>query len=232
MANSECGCGNLFECLSPLTLCHFRQQREEKEEANRRKIDEEVERERLAKIKAEKDRRAREEWKQKQQQVLARRKLEDEIRKEREKIEEEIEAARLKEEEERIKAMEESERVAFLEKVRREEEELRLRMEEQKKIEEEEKLAQEEENRQRQEALALLRQKHFQRHLFISGILKEKLHLSLSHRLTKAFTFSYFDLIPWNHLLHLQPGSVRVPLHEVKRNIPPTIIEEEEQLEK
>ena len=214
-------------------VSHYRQRREEKEEAKRRERDEELEQERLANMKAERERRAKEDWKKRQQQVLAHRKLEEELRKEQEKIEAELEAARLREEEGRIKAMEESERVAFLEKMRQEEDELRRKLEEQKQKEEEERRVQEEERRQREEALALLRQKQLQRHLFIAGILKESQYLALCQRLTKAFTFSYFDLIPWNHLQHLNPppSPVRDLLRSVKENIPPTIMEEDEDLD-
>lgn len=189
-----------------------------------------MEQERLASIKIERERRAKEDWKKRQQQVLAQRKLEEELRKEQEKIEAELEAARLREEEERIKAMEESDRIAFLEKMRQEEEELRRRLEEQRRKEERERKLREEERKQREDALALLRQKQLQRHLFIAGILKESHYLSLSQRLTKAFTFSYFDLIPWNHLQHLKlpPSPVRDLLHSVRENIPPTILEEDE----
>lgn len=189
-----------------------------------------MEQERLASIKIERERRAKEDWKKRQQQVLAQRKLEEEFRKEQEKIEAELEAARLREEEERIKAMEESDRIAFLEKMRQEEEELRRRLEEQRRKEERERKLREEERKQREDALALLRQKQLQRHLFIAGILKESHYLSLSQRLTKAFTFSYFDLIPWNHLQHLKPppSPVRDLLHSVRENIPPTILEEDE----
>lgn len=184
-------------------------------------------------MKAERERRAKEDWKKRQQQVLAHRKLEEEMRKEQERIEAELEVARLREEEERIKAMEESERIAFLEKMQREEEELRRRLEEQKRKEEQERRIREEERRQREEALAILRQKQLQRHLFIAGILKESHYLSLCQRLTRAFTFSYFDLIPWNHLQHLQAPSspVRDLLRSVKENIPPTIVEEDEDVE-
>lgn len=184
-------------------------------------------------MKAERERRVKEDWKKRQQQVIAQRKLEEELRKEQEKIEAELEAARLREEEERIKAMEESERIAFLEKMRQEEEELRRRLEEQRKREEADRRIREEDRRQREEALALLRQKQLQRHLFIAGILKESHYLSLSQRLTKAFTFSYFDLIPWNHLQHLKPppSPVRDLLLSVKENIPPTILEEDEDAE-
>ena len=184
-------------------------------------------------MKAERERRAKEDWKKRQQQVLAHRKLEEELRKEQEKIEAELEAARLREEEERIKAMEESERIAFLEKMRQEEDELRRRLEEQKRKEDEERRVREEEKRQREEALALLRQKQLQRHLFIAGILKESQYLALCQRLTRAFTFSYFDLLPWNHLQHMNPppSPVRDLLLSVKEKIPPTIVEEDEDAE-
>lgn len=217
--------GKVFCCL-----LFSRQRRQEKEEAKQREYDDELEQERLANMKAERECRAREDWKKRQQQVLAYRKLEEDMRKEQEKIEAELEAARLREEEERIKAMEESERVVFLEKLRREEEELRRKLEEEKRKEEEQRRVREVERRQREEALALLRQKQLQRHLFIAGILKESHYLSLCQRLTKAFTFSYFDLIPWNHLQHLKPppSPVRDLLRSVKENIPPTIVEEDE----
>ena len=204
-----------------------------KEEAKQREHDEELERERQANAKAERERRARDEWKKRQHQVMAQRKLEEEMRKEQEKIEAELEAARLREEEERIKAMEESERIAFLEKMRREEEELRRRIEEQKRKEEQERRVREEDRRQREEAMALLRQKQLQRHLFIAGMLKESHYLSLSQRLTRAFTFSYFDLLPWNDLQHLipPPSPARDLLASVKDNIPDTIMEEDEDID-
>ncbi|XP_068752085.1 uncharacterized protein KIAA2012-like [Montipora capricornis] len=207
-----------------------RLRKKEKEDAKQREVDDDLERQRQAKAKAERERRAREEWKRRQQQVMAQRKLEEELRREQEKIDAELEAARIREEEERIKAMEESERIAFLEKMRLEEEELRLRLEEQKRIEEEERELREEEKKQREEALALLRQKQLQRHLFVAGMLKESQYLALSQRLTRAFTFSYFDLLPWNDLNHLipPPSPVRDLLDSVKENIPPTILEEDE----
>lgn len=171
----------------------------------------------------------REAWKRKQQELMAERKLEEELRREQDKFDAELDAARRREEEERLKAMEEWEREELLEKMRREEELLRRRLEELRLKEEEERRVREEERRKREDALALLRQKRLQRHLFVAGMFKEHQYLSLDQRLTRAFTFSYFRLLPWLYLNRLQ--SPRPLFQELKQTMHATIDEEDDEEE-
>jgi len=158
--------------------------------------------------------------------LIAQRKLEEEIRREQEKLEAEIEEANRRAEEERLLAMEESERIALQERMRREEEELRARLEAERKIQEEQRRIQEEQRRMREEAIAQLRQKRLQRQLFITSLIKEGVYLSLSQRLSRAFTFSYYDKLPWgflNNLKSLTP--MKDLINEIKESIPQTIYE-------
>lgn len=164
--------------------------------------------------------------------MIAQRKLEEEIRKEQEKLEAEIEEANRRAEEERLQAMEESERIAFQEKMRREEEELRKRLEAERKIQEEQRRIQEEQRRMREEAIALLRQKRLQRQLFINGLIKEGIYMSLSQRLSRAFTFSYFGKLPWSFLNNIRSFSpMKELIHDLKKTIPTTIYEVDEEEE-
>lgn len=128
------------------------------------------------------------------------------MRREQEKLEAEIAAVAKREQQEKLKAMEETERRAFEERMKREEEELRKRLELQRLKEEEEKRLQEEHRRKHQEQLALLRQKQIQRQLFLAALAKEKFFLTLDQRMTRAFTYSYFALLPWCVLENLKPN--------------------------
>ncbi|XP_032234531.2 titin homolog [Nematostella vectensis] len=205
-----------------------RKKREEAERERKRKEEEERNREKQEKARLEREKRMREDFERKKQELIAQRKLEEEIRREQEKIDRELEEAARREEEERIRNMEESERLALQEKMRREEEELRRRLEDQRRREEEERRVLEEQKRLRQEALALLRQKRIKRHLFITGIMKEMRFLGLGQRLTRAFTFSYFDELPWNYLRTRPTSPMKNMIEELKASLPPTIIEEDE----
>ena len=128
--------------------------------------------------------------------------------------------------------MEESERIALQERMRREEEEMRKRLEAERRIQEEQRRIQEEQRRMREEAIALLRQKRLQRQLFITTLIREGVYMSLSQRLSRAFTFSYFDKLPWNFLNHMRSMSpVKDLIHELKQKIPPTIYELDEEEE-
>lgn len=130
--------------------------------------------------------------------------------------------------------MEESERIAFQERMRREEEELKARSEAEKKIEEENRRKQEEKRKIREEAIALLRQKRLKRQLFITGLIKEGIYMSLNQRLSRAFTFTYFEKLPWGFLNNLQSFTpMKELINELKETIPHTIYEigEEEEEE-
>lgn len=179
----------------------------------------------------DREKRQKEDFERKKQELIAQRKLEEEIRREQEKLEAEIEEANRRAEEERIQAMEESERIALQEKMRREEEELRRRLEAERKIQEEQQRIQEEQRRMREEAIALLRQKRLRRQLFVTSLIKEGMYMSLGQRLSKAFTFSYFEKLPWGFLNHLRAISpMKELINELKENhIPTTIYEVDEE---
>ncbi|KAK3740327.1 hypothetical protein QZH41_013902, partial [Actinostola sp. cb2023] len=208
----------------------MRKKRDEREAEKRRKEEEEVSNEREERARIEREKRKREEYERKKQELIAQRKLEEEIRKEQEKLEAEIEEASRRAEEERIQDMEESERIAFLEKMRQEEEELRKRLEAERRIQEQQRRIQEEQRRMREEAIALHRQKRLQRHLFITGLIREGVYMSLSQRLSRAFTFSYFDNLPWSFLNNMRSVSpIKDLISELKQTIQPTIYEVDEE---
>eukprot|EP00112_Aurelia_sp_Birch-Aquarium-sp1_P023088 Seg675.23 transcript_id=Seg675.23/GoldUCD/mRNA.D3Y31 product="putative protein KIAA2012-like" protein_id=Seg675.23/GoldUCD/D3Y31 len=168
----------------------------QEEDENRKQ--EEAEKARLRKLERERERekREKEEMKRKMDAIAARLKLEEEMRRERERVAREIEEEMKLQEEEKMKEMEETERIEY-ERQKREEEEQRLRLEEeQKRIEREKRLIAEEEHRIKMQKLKEFHQMLLERAKFWEGMRNSKWFIELNQRLTRAFTFSYYDLLP------------------------------------
>ncbi len=155
------------------------------------------ERARQERLMIERQRQAREEWKRKKEQLIAERKFDEELRLERERLEEQIEEERRREYEEKIAHLEEEERERLLEERRLEEERIKREIQEEKERREAERLKMLEERRKMEEELAAARERQLARRTFLETMLKDFQNLLLDQRITRAFTFSYFDLLPW-----------------------------------
>jgi flagellar biosynthesis GTPase FlhF len=158
---------------------------------------EQTERARQERLMVERQRQAREDWKRKKEQLMAQRKFEEEMRQERERIEAQIEEERRKEYAEKIAHLEEEERERLLEERRLEEERIKREIREEKERREAERMRMLEERRQMEEELAAARDRQLARRNFLQTLLQDFQNLLLDQRITRAFTFSYFDLLPW-----------------------------------
>ena len=166
------------------------------EEEKRRKEEEEKRRERKLEREREREKREKEEMKRKMAAIAEKLRLEEEQRREEERLAREIEEELKRQEEEMLKAMEEHERIEY-ERKKKEEEEERLRQEEERKrLERERRLIEEEEHRIKMQKLQEFHQMLLERAKFWEGMKNSKWFLEISQRLTRAFTFSYFDLLP------------------------------------
>ena len=168
----------------------------QEEEENRKQEEAEKARQRKLEREREREKREKEEMKRKMDAIAARLKLEEEMRRERERVAREIEEEMRRQEEEKMKEMEENERIEY-ERQKREEEEQRLRLEEeQKRVEREKRLIAEEEHRIKMQKLKEFHQMLLERAKFWEGMRNSKWFIELNQRLTRAFTFSYYDLLP------------------------------------
>ena len=172
-------------------------QKEQEEQERMRLEAEQNERARQERLMIERQRQAREEWKRKKEQLMAQRKFEEELRLERERVEAQIEKERRKEYEEKIAHLEEEERERLLEERRLEEERIKREIQEEKERREAERLQMLEERRKMEEELAAARQRQLARQTFLQTLLQDFQNLLLDQRITRAFTFSYFDILPW-----------------------------------
>ena len=180
-------------------------QRRIEEVKNRKKMEEEEKlmqeeaekrRQRLLEREREREKREKEELKRKMAAMAAKLRLEEERRSEQERIARELEEERRRQEEELLKAMEEHERIEY-ERKKKEAEEERLRQEaERQRIEREKRLIEEEEHRIKMQKLQEFHQMLLERAKFWEGMKNSKWFLEINQRLTQAFTFSYFDLLP------------------------------------
>ncbi|XP_022110433.1 uncharacterized protein KIAA2012 homolog isoform X2 [Acanthaster planci] len=166
----------------------------EAEELERRRREEE-ERKRQAAITAEREKKRMEEYKRKMEEI-ARQKREEEERKREENLRKQKEEdERRKAEEAKLAAMAEEERLEY-ERKKREDELIAMRLAEEERLKREllAKLAQEEAERF---ALELAkRQKEMERRLMFNKSLQSEANvLSHSQEMTRAFTWSYFELL-------------------------------------
>lgn len=120
------------------------------------------------------------------------------MRLERESVDKQLEEERRREYEARIAHLEDEERERLMEERRIEEERIKREIEEERKEREEERRQVLEERRKMEEEMAALRERQLTRQLFLESLLKEYQNLLLEMRTTRAFTFSYFDLLPWD----------------------------------
>ena len=172
-------------------------QKEQEERERMRLETEQKEHARQERLMIERQRQAREEWKRKKEQLMAQRKFEEELRLERERVEAQIEEERQKEYEEKIAHLEEEERERLLEERRLEEERIKREIQEEKEHREAERLQMLEERRKMEEELAAARERQLARQTFLQTLLQDFQNLLLDQRITRAFTFSYFDILPW-----------------------------------
>ena len=128
---------------------------------------------------------------------MAQRKFEEELRIERERVEAQIEEERRKEYAEKIAHLEQEERERLLEERRLEEERIKREIQEEKERREAERLRMLEERRKMEEELAAARDRQLARRNFLEMLLRDFQNLLLNQRITRAFSFSYFDILPW-----------------------------------
>jgi len=169
-----------------------------KMEEDEKRMQEEAEqrRQRLLEREREREKREKEELKRKKAAMAAKLRLEEERRSEQERIARELEEERRRQEEELLKAMEDHERIEY-ERKKKEAEEERLKQEEERqRIEREKRLIEEEEHRIKMQKLQEFHQMLLERAKFWEGMKNSKWFLEINQRLTQAFTFSYFDLLP------------------------------------
>lgn len=179
-----------------------RLERERLEESRRRREEDRLARERRAELEAERERRMKEEYMKKLEEM--KRKQEEEARS-RAELEEKMrleEAERQRLEQLMLAQMEADEREQYLRTKREEEEKLR-------KLEEEEKRRRlEEQQRAAEEAMRMAqeiarKQAELQRRLeFNRSLHSEAGNLSQSQAVTRAFVFSYLELLNWLSLDH------------------------------
>lgn len=84
-----------------------------------------------------------------------------------------------------------------MEERRLEEERIKREIEEERLQREEERRRVLEERRRMEEELEALRDRQLARQLFLEGLLKDYQNLLLDQRISRAFTYSYFDIMPW-----------------------------------
>ena len=166
------------------------------EEAKRRQEESERRKQKMLEREREREKREKEELKRKMAAMAEKLRLEEEGRREQERIAREMEEEQKRQEEEMLKEMEEHERIEY-ERKKKEEEEERLRQEEERRrLEMERRLIEEEEHRIKMQKLQEFHQMLLERAKFWEGMKNSKWFLEINQRLTQAFTFSYFDLLP------------------------------------
>ncbi|XP_052813450.1 titin homolog isoform X4 [Mya arenaria] len=175
-----------------------RRLRAEAEEAERDEVmKEEVERQRREKAELEREKRRKEEYARKLEEM--KRKHEDDEKKRQEELErkrlEELE--RRKEEEEMMARMAEEERLEYERKKREEEEERKRQEELEKKRREEEAARALEEARRLAEEMARKQAELEARLRFNRSLQLESEGLDHTQDITKAFVFSYYELLNW-----------------------------------
>ncbi|KAL4216874.1 hypothetical protein ACF0H5_023336 [Mactra antiquata] len=173
----------------------LKKQREEEE--NEEQMREELEKQKREKAEADREKRRKEEYARKLEE-MKRKQLEDEKRRqeeaERKRLEEE---ERRKEEEELMAKMAEEERREYERKKREEEEERKRKEEEEKKRREEEAQRALEEARRLAEEMARKQAELEARLRFNRSLQMEANGLEHTQDITKAFVFSYFELLQW-----------------------------------
>lgn len=184
-------------CLIIVSEHSYRIQKENDDRERMRLEEEENEIARQKRLIVERERQARDERKRKKEQLVAQRKFEEELRKEREHVEEQIEEERRKEYAEKIAHLEEAERERLMEERRLEEERIKREIQEEKERREAERMRMLEERRKMEEELAAARDRQLARQTFLESLLRDFQNLLLNQRVTRAFTFSYFDIMPW-----------------------------------
>ncbi|XP_053386732.1 titin homolog isoform X28 [Mercenaria mercenaria] len=173
----------------------LKKQREEEE--NEEQMQEELERQRREKAEVEKERRRKEEYARKLEMMKVKQAEEEKRRQEeaeRKRLEEE---ERRKEEEELMAKMAEEERLEYERKKKLEEEERIRKEEEEKKRREEEAQRALEEARRLAEEMARKQAELEARLRFNRSLQMEANGLEHTQDITKAFVFSYFELLQW-----------------------------------
>lgn len=115
----------------------------------------------------------------------------------RELVDRQLDEERRHEYEARIAHLEDEERERLMEERRIEEERIKREIEEERLKREEERRRVLEERRRMEEEMAALQERQWLRQLFLEGLLKDYQNLLLEQRTTRAFTFSYFNVLPW-----------------------------------
>ncbi|XP_071822801.1 uncharacterized protein [Apostichopus japonicus] len=175
----------------------MRLKQEADEEAKRRAEQSQQERERQALLAAERERKQQEEYKKKLEALAKKKKEEDKLRQEMEELKRKEEEERRKEEEEMLAKMAEEERLEYEKRKREEELIAHIKAEEERMRREiEAKLAQEEAERLAIEMAK--RQKELEIRLNFNRELNSEANIfAHSQDVTRAFTWSYFELLEY-----------------------------------
>jgi len=174
------------------------EQRRKKEEAELLKLKEQEEAEekkKRAEHQAEREKRIEEEKRRKREELQRKRKEEDERKKEAQRLQDEEEQERKRAEEEMLAEMEEDERVKYQERLQKEKEE-REKRELAKRLLEEEEARKAMEFARQQAILKAHEQATLEQKLkFARAMSEEGEKLGQDHKLSRAFNYSYFELL-------------------------------------
>jgi len=192
------------------------EQRRKKEAAELERLkllEEEENKNRKAHQLAERERRMEEERRKKREELIRIRKEEEKKRKEQQRLLEEEEAERKRLEEEMLEQMAEEDRLAYIEKMRKQREE-RDREELARRLYAEEQARKAMDFAKKQAILkaheqALL-QKKFE---FLNNIKDEDERMLQAHKLSRAFNFSYFELLKLLGIDYSKPKGKNVKEH-------------------
>eukprot|EP00794_Sanderia_malayensis_P017284 gene17284-19011_t len=174
----------------------YRKQKELAEQDRMKKEKEENEKMRRLELEKDRARREREEQMKMKAAIAARLRREEELKREKERLARELEEEMRRQEEEKLKQMEEDERLEYQRQKKLDEEERLRQEEERQKLEREKRMVEEEELRIKMQKLAEFHRLLLERAKFWEGMKNSKWFLELNQKLTRAFTFSYFDLLP------------------------------------
>ncbi|XP_071941918.1 uncharacterized protein [Antedon mediterranea] len=150
---------------------------------------------RQAQLALEKEKKQREERQRKMEEIARKKRAEELKRKEEEEIKRKEEEERRKAEQEMLEAMAEEERLEY-ERKKQEEERLQREREEQERIQREEQARKAQQEAERLMQLKLKEQKELELRLQFNRLLQSESNiLAHSQDMTRAFTFSYYELL-------------------------------------
>lgn len=173
----------------------------EREKREKERLLELEEEERYIRIREEEERQDREkrlmeESRKREAELREKLKLEEEERLAALRRAEEAEAKRRALEEQQLRLMAEAERLALLERKRKEEEERLLLLAEKERLDKIRREREENERRNLEKKMLQMKLKAMQKHFMQLGISKDHKGIKKFSNITRSFVFSYFDLLP------------------------------------